>query len=387
MTVQMIPAPRWADEDPKVRLNSLTGLRWFAALSVFIAHAGFLGPDFLWLGKVGVAFFFCLSGFVLAWSAPAADTANSFYRRRFARVYPLHVTTLIGAFTVAILGWSRIPMPTVGQASAVLLLMQGWLAATPAGMAINGPSWTLSHEAFFYALFPHLRGDALSARGWLIVAGAALGWPFAFAIVLTNANHAITGHLGFNNPVVSDLFASPLGTVGMFVAGIALARAMTLGWRPGAPRAWIGVALLYTAVMPFCLDALPFPRGWYPSAFFMYAAIAPALAGLIVAIVTLELTHGSSWLGSRRLVALGAWSFAFYLVHYTVLLALDATVERGARDVRLWLIRALALGVSIGLAAFLHRFVEAPLERQLRATRKAATGSRSSSRASEKVAP
>jgi peptidoglycan/LPS O-acetylase OafA/YrhL len=46
---------------------------------------------------VGVSSFFALSGFVLTWSLRAADTKRAFYRRRFARVYPLHFLTLLFA--------------------------------------------------------------------------------------------------------------------------------------------------------------------------------------------------------------------------------------------------------------------------------------------------
>src|SRR5690349_6614625 len=55
------------------RIESLTGLRWWAAFFVFTHHMGYLAPlpirEFLKLGTSGVTFFFVLSGFVLTWSA------------------------------------------------------------------------------------------------------------------------------------------------------------------------------------------------------------------------------------------------------------------------------------------------------------------------------
>ena len=59
------------------RLDSLTGLRFFAAGIVFMHHSfelttGTLREALLAVfghGRAGVSFFFVLSGFVLAWSA------------------------------------------------------------------------------------------------------------------------------------------------------------------------------------------------------------------------------------------------------------------------------------------------------------------------------
>jgi peptidoglycan/LPS O-acetylase OafA/YrhL len=45
----------------------------------------------------GVSFFFVLSGFVLTWSARPDDIATGFWRRRIARIYPVHLVTAGGA--------------------------------------------------------------------------------------------------------------------------------------------------------------------------------------------------------------------------------------------------------------------------------------------------
>ena len=74
------------------RLDSLTGLRFAAALAVFAHHITMLLPETgfrhiestLRVGPTGVSFFFVLSGFVLLWSRRDGDTSGAFLQRRIA---------------------------------------------------------------------------------------------------------------------------------------------------------------------------------------------------------------------------------------------------------------------------------------------------------------
>ena len=66
------------------RLDSLTGLRFFAAWLVVVHHfSNFATMPYIWrytgFGATGVTFFFVLSGFVLTWSFVPSDTAGRFY--------------------------------------------------------------------------------------------------------------------------------------------------------------------------------------------------------------------------------------------------------------------------------------------------------------------
>src|SRR5262245_5757928 len=85
-------------------LKPLTALRFFAAVVVIIGHAGNLFglPAFLWQSTQAVAFFFVLSGFVLAYTYPNLEGVGSlnFYWRRFARLWPLYVCAVALAFFV-----------------------------------------------------------------------------------------------------------------------------------------------------------------------------------------------------------------------------------------------------------------------------------------------
>ena len=88
---------------------------------------------------------------------------------------------------------------------------------------------------------------------------------------------------------------------------------------------------------------------------------------LIVAVAARDLSGGRSLLRSRTLVKLGEWSYAFYLVHATVIYAVLALLGGRPPSWSNLLWYAALLGVSIPVAAALHYGVEKPMERKLRA--------------------
>src|SRR5579862_2344360 len=87
------------------RIESLTGLRWFAALAVYFDHFRLLGvPGWMTTmfenGYMGVTVFFVLSGFILTvnyrstLSSPSLSAIRDFAVARVARVYPTYLLAL-----------------------------------------------------------------------------------------------------------------------------------------------------------------------------------------------------------------------------------------------------------------------------------------------------
>ena len=94
---------------PRQRLDSLTSMRFFAALLVAVHHTRLtwahtaLIDAIARVGWLGVSYFFILSGFVLMWGFDPALPKSSFIWKRFVRIYPLHFVCLIaslGAFVL-----------------------------------------------------------------------------------------------------------------------------------------------------------------------------------------------------------------------------------------------------------------------------------------------
>ncbi|MEV6840610.1 acyltransferase [Streptomyces sp. NPDC051133] len=335
-------------------LPSLTGLRWMAALLVFGLHVnnfGYFGGTgghiVSWgfgAGATGVSFFFVLSGFVLTWSARPRDRALAFWRRRIARIYPVHLVTLAVALlmTYTLAHQTR---PTPKQALANVLLLHSWWR--PWWQTLNPVSWSLACEAFFYAAFPLLilLLRRLGARGSVLL--GALSVAAVLVLARADAHHWWT----------YALYSFPGARLPEFVLGAVAARLVLLGrWRGPGLEASLALAIIGYFFVPQVTPG--------------YSATVCTLIGftlLIPAAAVADLQGLPSLWRHRRLVRLGELSFAFYMIHLLVLRA--ATDLLGTKPhfgaFAGLAVTAIAFSVSLGLSWVLYEAVESPARRLL----------------------
>ncbi|GAQ53325.1 acyltransferase [Streptomyces sp. LBUM 1476] len=339
---------------PKGSLPSLTGMRWAAALLVFLHHIrnfGYFGGESGRLvdwaagpGAVGVSFFFVLSGFVLAWSARDGDSAHRFWRRRLARIYPVHLVTALLTLVLAATLIPGLRPSGTGETVANLLLVSSWKRDW--WQAVNPVSWSLTCEAFFYAVFPllHVFLRRLGSRALVgVMAAAAL---LVLLLPWANLHYSLDWTLTSN----------PAARLPEFVLGAAAGCLVRLGaWRgPG-----LDVSLALTVVGYFLTHQLP--NGYSTS-----ACTVIGLALLIPAAAMADLRGLPSFWRRRRLVVLGEWSFAFYMVHVLVLRLGEQLLPLRHLPTALALtVTGAALLVSLGLAWALYEGVERPGRRLL----------------------
>lgn len=343
-----------------VPLPSLTGLRWMAALLVFGLHVrnfgyfGGTGGDLAnWAfraGASGVSFFFVLSGFVMLWSARPGDRAPAFWRRRFARVYPVHLVTAGLALLLAVTT-DRLPVPPLSGGLANVLLVHSWWH--PWWQTLDPVSWSLACEAFFYAAFPLLAPvlGRLGARGSAALTGLAV--LTVLALSRADAHHL----LGF------AAYTHPLARLPEFVLGAAAARLVVLGrWRGPGLEASLALAVIGYFLVP------QVTRG-YPAT----ACTITGFALLIPAAAVADLRGLPSLWRHRRLVRLGELSFAFYMVHLLVLWTAAELIGRSPRYAppAAVAVTAVVFAVSLALSWLLHEGVERPARRLLLRSRRA----------------
>lgn len=357
---------------------ALNGLRFLAAMAVVFFHYAPKIDGYSQVpepikhivseGPAAVGFFFILSGFVLAYrhlQRPRAETKASFYWARALRLYPAYLVAFFLFAPIAVQKYLVHGQPA-GHRTFLLsgtlsaLMLQAW---TPLSQAWNGPSWSLSVEAFMYFLFPFvaLRVMRTSSRaatylfiaGWLIPAGLASA--FALGLIQERLWDAMIR----NNPVL---------WVPLFLMGICAARFISVWQRVPKDLANVVSVTLFGAVI---LAAAVWPVQW--SEVFITGGIAPLLVLLIV-----SFTRESGWLtrvvASRVFDGLGQVSYNIYILqspawHYwraltNRLMHLPFETEK----VTSWQF-VLFLPVLILASFAVRRFIEIPTRQWLKTPR------------------
>jgi peptidoglycan/LPS O-acetylase OafA/YrhL len=352
------------------KLNALTGLRCFAAINIVLFH--FSNPLwFGWLapvvnaGYVSVSYFILLSGFVLGYNYNARARAGEldrkrFWEARFTRIYPIYfLSILLSVGTLATEYGSHTHAMFWTGVVLTPLLLQGWIPAIATFM--NTPAWTMSAEAFYYAIFPWLarwkRPERVMPHLWKMAGVWVLGMvPGALYMALNPDGIARPDRWSYG-PWLWALKYTPYAHVASFIFGVMLAELDEIVPRQGRLRLWLGIGgfvgiyglVSMGAVVPYAImhDGLLMP---------LFACIVLGLAGQ---------NPLSRALGIRPLVFVGEASYCLYLLHFNLWTLIHKThildlFRLGRFDP--W-ISYVAL-IALALAA-LH-FIEKPAQRKLR---------------------
>ncbi len=339
-------------------LRPLTALRFGAAIWVALfafwpdLDVGFM-PNLVAKGYLGVELFFVLSGFILChvYLAAAGEkrfSYGSFLWARIARVYPLHIATLIGVGALAlgavaagmtingnILSWSSLP--------ANLLMVHAWGFAPEAGW--NHPSWSISAEWFAYLSFPAFAFVAWRLRERPI---AAVVGAVALLVGLYIGFQALAGF-----PLTQATIRwGMLRIVPCFALGCAL---YLMHRKVALPRP--GLLALAAAVAIALAGSLQAPD----------AVIVPLCGALILALASLP-NERAGWLASKPAVYLGEISYSVYMVVVPwKLLAVNAASKLTGGGDKLQLFVWLAVFLTLPVvAAVSYHLVEFPARRALR---------------------
>ncbi len=358
------------------RLPVLTSLRFFAALHVVLFHLratkitfqnGLLG-SVAELGYTGVSLFFVLSGFILVYTYQGRDIPpRQFFRARFARIYPAYAFSLLltapffvlgmYVFKVPFLTWSA-AHPVVSSLS-VLALLQAW---NPLGaLAWNSVAWSLSVEAFFYAVF-------LVVLDWIVRRGksqiflllvlfwmASLAVSTGYVFLKPDGLRAVDSNV-LNSPWLNVVKFNPLARLPEFLLGMCsgilfLRNAVSRKW--ATPLALGGLAA-FLLVAYFSL-AIPYP--------ILHTGLLSAAFGALI----YGLALGPSWahfLKSRLLVLFGDASYSLYLLHQTVLPPFFFRENgRLVHTTVPWVVLAVTVAIAVAICVF--KFIEEPLRRKL----------------------
>lgn len=290
-------------------------MRFVMALLVAMAHFnGFASPPKAYLA---VDFFFILSGFVLSLAYSNKCTEQDFLKTfgidRIARLYPLHLATLLALVPINILFY----VTSNGQ-----LLENNWsygdgrvytfilnlLMIQSVGLntqgAWNAPAWSISVEMVVNLVMAFaLPAIATRRKAWMFVLGFAI---LCYALLF----------IAFDDLKVIHQKAFGILNAGLLrgFAGISLGCLCVLIYRAlegNISRAWKYIALI-TALLTVGLLAFPVPVAKFD---FLMIPL------MFIAVLSLALYERSAPVvrGRALLIELGALSYAVYLCHWPIL--------------------------------------------------------------------
>lgn len=379
----------------KQHLKSLTGLRFLAALAVFIAHIPGRWPEFelgdLPFGAAGVGFFYVLSGFILTYvygarlnpssgiSLPSElrDTNGGqfafgkFYLRRFARIWPLHLVTLLISlfFVIGVESFFNRPDPWA-KLFVNAGLLQSWVPSYDWIYSLNGPAWSLSVEAFFYLMFPLLLLGGVRkfvGKYVLIVIGTIVSLFAIDRFVSPEAESwfALNAIVHTFPPMRLFEFATGVGCGFWYLSRPQPERSAVAGKRDttielGAIFALIAFFAtasglgLYSAQTKYGVPE----AFWY---WFRFCGAAPVFALIVLVFAS---TRGvvSRVLSCRPVVYLGEISYSLYMIHMSVMLLLARQNWVNGSWVTLGIV-GCSFVFSIFLASALYQLIELPCRR------------------------
>jgi peptidoglycan/LPS O-acetylase OafA/YrhL len=387
-----VPAP----SKRQAPIHELTGLRFIAALWVVLYHFQDLIPyppllrEVLSKGPAAVSLFFILSGFVLVynyadWFWHDCARYRAFAWARLTRIYPMHLLALLLITPIAL--WLLAVQPSAPDISAGELVFS-WLcnlllvhASIPMASVLlvwNTPSWSISTEAFFYLVFPlfvrHVLARYTSLRDLVrLVLILYLAEGLALLIALNLLRAAPLLGLPDDPLLTSVWFYSPLLRVWEFLQGCVLGAIIPTLRRTSAgaavaaagPRGRNILLLLTLAGLLGILSLLAMlPQTLviaHVGAYFILSPLLLVLIGLLASGPTLL----TPLLTGRVSRLLGEASYSLYIIHWIPLSTLMALSAMGSAPT--WWVALLVAGLTVLASVGLHRTVEQPLQRSLRA--------------------
>lgn len=340
-------------------INSLTSLRFFFALCVFVSHLGILQTDpkykmlydkIFYEGFLGVSFFFILSGFILSYAynlrlKKSYHSIKNFYVGRIARIYPVHIVTMLIALLFALI---------LGQKDLHLLpnmlLLQSFFSSQDIYFSLNAPSWSISDEMFFYFLFPI--AVFISSRYKLIAF-------ILFSILIIFFNIYLNENLKHY-----WLYISPFTRFADFLLGMLLYQYSVQLQKKQINSNLIEIISLLIFFMFFIFhDYIPVS---FRYSIYYWIPMSLIITSFALSFMSGQLGLISKVLSNKLLVFLGEISFCFYLSHLLIMQVMFFIKKHLNISIDLLIFSTIVLICTIIFSSLLHKYIELPLNKQIK---------------------
>lgn len=349
----------------KTEILPLTGLRFFAALYVFLFHMHIRWPlsdntyikNILDQGAIGMSLFFILSGFVLAYRYSNDNTTyRSYLINRFSRIYPIYAFTAI-----ATLPWIGVDFGSGSVIDTAMGIMKTTLLIIANAFVIqawfpqmfsywnDGASWSISVEVFCYFLLPFILPKLINIGNKHLFILSAVCVCFSAMIGISAAL--------FDDPANKVFYSIPIFRLPEFIIGICACLFFLRGYKKYCTPV-IQISLILIVAIYLCIVGSNMPlyvgHNWI---------IVPSIAFLLI---SFSVGNGIlvKFLSSRIIVWLGKISYCFYSLQFLIIVPLvkhhDSVVQHFNALNNPKFLMLCALLILIGASALAHHLIEEP---------------------------
>jgi peptidoglycan/LPS O-acetylase OafA/YrhL len=363
------------------QITNLTALRGVAALLVAAYHFNqYVLPiaDSQWTlahlrGYLWADFFFILSGFIMTFvyqkrfeMGVTIPSFFAFMRLRFARLYPMHLLTLVWLILLYLIVVklchvelefalkSVFNPPSIGLH---LLMLHGF--NTVWSTTWNIPAWAIGSEWLMYLLFPLLVFLMQKNRFSFAIMSISATFSAYFYVTAPISDVYLANTWLQHLPNSIDHYVFPLNFIRCFAGfllGMMTHRFYELKWANNVLKRdelFVFLVLIFFVFshfsMPDMLTVLVFP--------------------LMILSAAFNENRVSKYLGNQGLQAVGAWSYSIYMVHVPLLFSIMsvqlvfpslALPKPTAYQFSGTIICGLFLVLVVFFARLFHRIVEEP---------------------------
>lgn len=346
-------------------IHSLTSLRIFAALGVFVSHLGILAqssiPQFnavskyFFNGYIGVTFFYILSGFIINYSfnrhmEERRFNSKDFIVYRFARLLPVHLASLLCVLYIFgyLANWDATNKGALFYNS---LLIQSFIPDASYYFSFNSVSWSISCEMFFYISF------------CLFVKFSTKNLAILFAII-----QALNIYFLVYPPAGISLhwlfYINPIFRVAEFILGVIICRVFLS--KAVTPKAGVCNAMEIGSIL-FLAITIYFATNYVNNMNFRYDLIyIPCMAFIVIAF---SFNGGivSKFFANKYLILLGEASFSFYMFHWMIVSKMIEIMQPDKNNVLSvleYICACLLLSIVVSILSF--KLLEMPANRMIR---------------------